>query len=57
MNGVYLNRSRIPANIQTSIREGSILGVGALDVTDSDYYVFDVFKNSVKTESEVIAEL
>ncbi|XP_046652197.1 uncharacterized protein LOC124343119 isoform X5 [Daphnia pulicaria] len=52
MNGVFLNRNRIPANTPTILRERDILGVGAIETTESDYYVFNVLKNTVKDENE-----
>ncbi|XP_057368636.1 uncharacterized protein LOC130689698 isoform X2 [Daphnia carinata] len=52
LNGVYLNKSRIPANTPTSMPEGCVLGVGAVDISELDYYVFDVLKTTVKNESE-----
>ena len=53
MNGVFLNKHRIPANTPTILREKDILGVGAVDSTEPDYYVFNVLKNTVKDENEV----
>jgi len=55
MNGVFLNRNRIPANTPTILREKDILGVGAIEATEPDYYVFNVLKNTVKDENEVIS--
>ncbi|KAI9555294.1 hypothetical protein GHT06_017809 [Daphnia sinensis] len=52
LNGVYLNSNRIPAYTPTTMYEGCILGVGAIDTSELDYYVFDVLKNTVKRESE-----
>ncbi|KAK4022260.1 hypothetical protein OUZ56_007739 [Daphnia magna] len=52
LNGVYLNKSRIPANTPTSMHEGCVLGVGAVDSSELDYYIFDLLKNTVKSESE-----
>lgn len=55
MNGVFLNKNRIPANTPTILRERDILGVGAIETTEPDYYVFNVLKNTVKDENEVIS--
>jgi hypothetical protein len=53
MNGVFVNKIRIPANTPTILHERDVLGVGAIEATEPDYYVFRVLKNTIKDENEV----
>ncbi len=37
----------------TPLKVGDLLGVGAIDAIDPDYFVFTVMKNVIKDENEV----
>ena len=53
MNGVFINKSKIPVNELTRLEFGDEFGVGAMDFTDPSYFVFDVCKNFVEDENQV----
>lgn len=54
MNGVYVNKVQIPVQQLVPLRVGDCLGVGALEATGLDYYLFDVLKNVVKVEVSAV---
>ena len=53
MNGIYINKYKIPQSTPTILNVGDVLGVGAIDASDPDYFVFSVLKNVIKHENEV----
>jgi len=50
MNGIYVNRTQIPPQQPKALQVGDRLGIGALEDTDVDYFLFDVLKNVIKNE-------
>lgn len=53
MNGVYINRVKIPSHTLMALKYGDVLGIGAVDTSDPDYHVFDICKTVIKDENEV----
>lgn len=58
MNGIYVNRAPIPTQQPKALQVGDCLGIGALENTDVDYYLFDVLKNVIKYEvNKIVANV
>ena len=53
MNGVFVNKSKIPAGELIRLKLGDELGVGAMDAAIENYFIFDVCKMLIKDETQV----
>jgi pSer/pThr/pTyr-binding forkhead associated (FHA) protein len=47
-NGTFVNRTRILSEREIPLREGDLIGMGVCEVTDSDCYVFRLYRKFAK---------
>jgi pSer/pThr/pTyr-binding forkhead associated (FHA) protein len=44
-NGTYINETRILSEREIPLQEGDLIGMGVSEITDSDCYVFRLYRN------------
>lgn len=50
MNGIFLDKNKIDTRKLTRLELGQMLGIGAMEASNQDYFVFDLLKIVVKEE-------
>lgn len=54
MNGIFINQKKIPSRKPVTLKVGDVLGIGAIENSQPQYFIFDVLKSVVKNEDQVI---